>query len=258
MGVKTSTGQRRAAKVRARRGRARVPDRTRGLRRRDRSEDRPPHRPSELHPLEVLEEVDPDRPDEDVLRIALELAVVRTIDTGSPDVAEDVAGRIGRLGTEYGEAVELEYLDYLDGMTPVDPTLFGWDELALDVLVGWLGAARHREDAAAVAEDVLRWVEHRLGRSGQSLEQQAILLGGPGALRPLDLGQCLRHDLVAVRIWLVAGLVAVTGNTVPDALVHLGRRADTVVPGVDTPPRSGEQRRRPTTRASGETVGPDG
>ena len=28
--------------------------------------------------------------------------------------------------------------------------------------------------------------------------------------------------------------------------------------GADTPPRSGEQRRRPTTRASGETVGPDG
>lgn len=30
------------------------------------------------------------------------------------------------------------------------------------------------------------------------------------------------------------------------------------VPGADTPPRSGEQHRRLTTRASGETVGPDG
>jgi hypothetical protein len=48
------------------------------------------------------------------------------------------------------------------------------------------------------------WTETVGGPSGPGLEQQAVLLGGAGAPRPLDLGQCLRDDIVAVQVWLVA------------------------------------------------------
>jgi hypothetical protein len=228
MGARTSAGQRRAAKVRARRGRARAPEGARGLRERGRPHEHRP--PPQLHPLAVLDAADPLAPDEDLLRTALELAVLRTIDTGSPEVAYEVALRIGELDAEYDDAVELEYLDYLDGLTPTDPMLDGWRWRAWDVLGRWLGTARRREDAAAVAERVLRWVDERLGLSGAGLEQQAILLGGPGARRPLDLARCLDDDIVALRLWLVAGLVAVTGSGGPAALVDLPRGGHAVTP----------------------------
>jgi hypothetical protein len=239
MGTRTSAGQRRAAKVRARRCRGRDPQRARGPRERARPTGQPP----ELHPLEVLQGVDPLAPDEDLLLAALERAVARTIDTGSTDVGEQVAQRIDHLEAEYGEAVEEEYLDHLDELTPTDPMDYGWKAIAWDVLTTWLRTARHRPDAAAVAERVLRWVEERLGRAGPGLEQQAILLGGPGAPRPLDLAQCLRDDLVAQWVWLVAGLVAVTGSGGPAALPRGGpavtpaptRRGGAVSSG-DVPP----------------------
>jgi hypothetical protein len=211
----------------------------------------------ELHPLEVLEGADPYAPDDDLLRTALELAVVRTVDTESPDVGAEVARRIADLDSEYGEAVELEYVDHLAGLTPWDPMLDRWGARAWDILAEWLRTARRRQDAAALAEHVLRWVEERLGRSGPGLEQQAILLGGPGARRPLDLEQCLRDDLVAVQIWLVAGIVAVTGSGGPAALVQPGRGGHTVT-GAPTRRRGAMSSGDPdTARVSAETVGPE-
>ena len=121
----------------------------------------------------------------------------------------------------------------------------------------WLRTARRRPDAAVVAERALRWVEERLGRVGPGLEQQAIHLGGPGAAQPLDLGECLRDDLVAVWIWLVAGLVAVTGSDGPGPLArlteggHAGTRAPTRRRGAVS---SGDSS---TARVSAETVGPE-
>jgi hypothetical protein len=224
MSARLSAGQRRAAKVRARRGRARPPERARGLLAAGGPNGQPPI--PEFDPLEVLEEVDACWPDEDALRTALELAVLRTIASESADAGEQVALRIDDLEDEYGEAVEEEYLDHLDELASTDPMDYGWRAIAWDVLMTWLRTARHRPDAATVAERVLRWVEERLGRAGPGLEQEAIHLGGPGAPQPLDLGECLRDDLVAQWVWLVAGLVAVTGGDGPAAPVH--------PPGVDT------------------------
>jgi hypothetical protein len=255
MGARTSAGQRRAAKVRARRGRARAPERARGLRERGRSDGRA--QPPDPHPLEVFEGVDPYSPDEEVLRTALELAVLRTIDIGSPEVGEQVALLIDHLDAEYGEAVEAEYLDYLDELTPTDPTLDGWRSIAWDALEEWLGIVRRDEDAAAVAERVLRWVEERLGRSGAGLDEQAVLLGGPGAPRPLDLGQCLRDDVVAVRIWLVAGLVVVTGSSGPAALADPSRGGHASTPAPTRRRGAVSSRDSATARVSAETVGPE-
>jgi hypothetical protein len=183
---------------------------------------------------------------------------MRTIDTVSPDVGDQVSLRIGELESEYGDAVELEYVDHLDGLTPTDPTLDGWSPRAWYVLGEWLMTARRHEDAAAVAERVLRWVEERLGRSGPALDQQAVLLGGPGAPRPLDLDECLREDIVAVGVWLVAGLVAVTGSGGgPAALGDLPRGGHAVTPA---PTRRGgavSSRDSATARVSAETVGPE-
>ena len=108
-----------------------------------------------------------------------------------------------------------------------------------------------------MAEAGLRWVEERLGRSGQALEQQAIRLGGPGARRPLDLEQCGRDELVAVRVRLAAGLVAVTGSGGRTALgdpsrgEHAVTRAPTRRRGAVS---SGDST---TPRVSAETVGPE-
>jgi hypothetical protein len=260
MSARLSAGQRRAAKVRARRGRARQPERARGLPRHGRADGRqqPPEvHPPEIHPLEVLEEVDPNWPDEDVLRTALELAVVRTIATESPDAGEQVALRIDDLDVEYGEAVEAEYLDYLDGLTPTDPMLDTWSAAATYVLVEWLRTAPRGRDAAAVAERVLRWVEERLGRSGPGLEQEAILLGGPGASRPLDLERCLGDDLVAVHVWLLAGLAAVTGSDSPAAPVHPTRGGHAVAGAPTRRGRAVSSGDSATVRVSAETVGPE-
>ena len=255
MGARMSAGQRRAAKVRVRRGRARAPERARGLRERGGPHEHRP--PPKLHPLEVLDGADPLAPDEDLLRTALELAVLRTIDTGSPEVGDEVALRIGELDAEYDEAVELEYLDHLDGLAPTDPTLDGWKWSAWDVLGKWLRSARRHEDAAAVAERVLRWVEERLGRSGPGLEQQAILLGGPGAPQPLDLAECLRDDIVALRVWLVAGLVAVTGSGGPAALLDPSRGGHAPVPAPTRRRGAVSSGDSATARVSAETVGPE-
>ena len=255
MSARLSAGQRRAAKVRARRGRARQPERARGLPRHVRADGR--GQPPEFDPLEVLEEVDACWPDEDALRTALELAVVRTIATESPDVGEQVALRIDDLEAEYGEAVEEEYLDHLDELTSTDPMDHGWSAIAWDVLMTWLRTARHRPDAAAVAEHVLRWVEERLGRAGPGLEQQAIHLGGPGAPQPLDLGECLRDDLVAQWVWLVAGLAAVTGSDGPATLVHPARGGHAVAGAPTRRGRAVSSGDSATARVSAETVGPE-
>ena len=161
--------------------------------------------------------------------------------------------------------MELGYLGLLDGLTPIDPMLDGWEPYAGDVLARWLVTVRGRPDAAVVAERVLEWVEERLGRSGAGLEQQAILLGGPGAPRPLDVRQCLRDDLLAVRVWLVAGLVAVTGSGGPGLPRPPGAGPTGDRPGrrpgdrhsADTPDARGEQHRRSGAPASAGTVGPE-
>ena len=271
MGARRSAGQRRAAKVRARRDRARGPERARERRRqgipagRVQPRAHPPHeeprlpepRLPDVHPLEVLQGVDPLAPDEDLLLTALQVAVLRTLHTGSTVVGVQVAQRIDQLEAEYGEGVEEEHFDFLDGLTSTGPMDHGWETIAWDVLVTWLRTAGQRPDAAVVAERALRWVEERLGRVGPGLEQQAIHLGGPGAAHPLDLGECLRDDLVAVRIWLVAGLVAVTGSGGPDPLArlteggHAGTRAPTRRRGAVS---SGDSA---TARVSAETVGPE-
>ena len=106
-------------------------------------EPRPPEpRLPDVHPLEVLQGVDPLAPDEDLLLTALQVAVLRTIHTGSTEVGEQVAQRIDHLEAEYGEGVEEEYLDFLDGLTSTDPTDHGWQTIAWDVLVTWLRTAR--------------------------------------------------------------------------------------------------------------------
>ncbi len=256
MGARMSAGQRRAAKVRARRGRVRAPERARGLR--ERGGPVGHQRPALPHPLEVLDGADPLAPDDDVLLAALGLAVLRTIDTESPDIGDEVALRIGELDAEYDDAVEdLEFLGLLGELTSTDPMFEGWSPRAWEVLGEWLRTARRHEDAAAVAEQVLRWVEERLGRSGPALDQHAILLGGPGAPRPLDVRQCLHEDVVAVRVWLVAGLVAVTGSGGPAALADLPRGGHAVTPA---PTRRGgavSSGDSATARVSAETVGPE-
>ena len=260
MGAGKSAGQRRAAKVRARRGRVRTPERVHGPQRPGRPDERlrlPEHQVPTLDPVEVLAEAEPFVPDEDLLRTALELAVVRTIDTGSPDVGDQVARRIEQLEAEYGEAVEQEYLDHVDGLMPWDPMLAGWQPAAWDVLDEWLRTAQQRPDPAALADRVLAWVGERLGRSGPGLEQQATLLGGPGARQPLDPGERLRDEIVAVQIWLVAGLVAVTRDVGPSARVdpaqggHTATRAPTRRRGAVS---SGDST---TARVSARTVGPE-
>jgi hypothetical protein len=156
--------------------------------------------------------------------------VLRTIETESPDVGDEVALRIGDLHAEYRDAVEVEDLDYPDGLTPADPVFDGWEPIAWDVLAEWLETAQALPDTVTVVERVLRWVEQRLGRSGPGPEGEAFHLGGPVVPRSLDLARCLDDDIVALRVWLVAGLVAVTGSGGPATLVDLLRGAHAVTP----------------------------
>jgi hypothetical protein len=203
MGRRRHDGQRRAAKVEARRLRRTRPPHTRATRAAGPRVATPllsecelleqfPHafdddRDDELDLWEDEQEDDEDEDEEydgpdllGLLQDGIREAVVATVEQRDPDVARAFVAR--------------------------------GDRPLVDVFIGsWLAKARRRFPQAGLPERASAWVAGTLGESGPAVGEAARVLG-PAAAEALR-GQPLRtpDDLLVARIWLLAAVVVVGG-----------------------------------------------
>lgn len=209
MGRRRRDGQRRAAKVEARRMRRTRPPHTRATRGAQARVTAPLLSDCELieqfphafdddwdDELDLWDEEDGEDDGEDdedddlidLLRERIREVVVATVEHRDPEVARAV--------------------------------LAGGDRIVIDVFVGsWLAKARRRPEAASPARAVA-WIAANLGESGPAVEDAARLLGpsAPLALREHFLR--VPDDVSVARIWLLAAVVAPSaGGALVDLLL---------------------------------------
>ncbi|GAA4944125.1 hypothetical protein EV188_10562 [Actinomycetospora succinea] len=204
MGRRRRDGQRRAAKVEARRLRRTRPPHTRATRGAESRVTAPLLSDCELieqfphafdddwdDELDLWDEEEDDDEEDDAaldeLRERIREIVVATVEQRDPEIARAAVG---------------------------------WRERVLvDVVVGaWLAKARRRFPQRALPSQAVAWVAAHLGEAGQAVQDAARLLGpeAPAALREHFLR--VPDDVSIARIWLLAAVIAPSTD---DAVVDL-------------------------------------
>jgi hypothetical protein len=129
-----------------------------------------------------------------------ELTVASTLAAGSPEPARRFAERVRETDLLIG---------LQDGETEAGSDALGFS-VAFLLLAGWLNAVWSEHPDAAVAEEVVAAVQHRLGRAtAQTARRASGMLGAAGEEYPSVrwLTDELGDDILPSLIWLAAGAV---------------------------------------------------